>query len=167
MNHGDAAPIIADGIIPASFLPHGARLLKKNNGRFLFVCLFHLGAVLGCCRAVSPGLSGHRRSSQLINFRAMPSSAIVAFPRLTRRQLLWRRHTQAIVFLQGTPSHGRLLQTVARPRTERHPISSWIPRILLPIISLLTGFFGTRPGHFHRLLWDSFTMMVLLSCVST
>jgi hypothetical protein len=28
VNHGDAATIIADGIIPASFLPHGARLLK-------------------------------------------------------------------------------------------------------------------------------------------
>ncbi len=31
VNHGDAAPIIADGIIPACFLPHGARLLKKKK----------------------------------------------------------------------------------------------------------------------------------------
>ncbi len=40
------------------------------------------------------------------------------------------------------------------------PIPSWIPRILLPISSLLTWFFGSRPGHFHWLLWGSFKMMV-------
>jgi hypothetical protein len=87
VNHGDAAPIIANGIIPASFLLHGARLLKKKKCRFLFVCLFCLGAVigyrrclgavLGYCCALSPRLSGHHLSSQLINFWAAPSSAII------------------------------------------------------------------------------------------
>ncbi len=60
MNHGDATPIIADGIIPASFLPHRARLIKKND-RLLFVVLNYrrrLGAVLGYLRALLPDLSG-------------------------------------------------------------------------------------------------------------
>jgi hypothetical protein len=79
---------------------------KKKNGHFLFVYLFHRGAILGYRCALSPGLSGRRRSLRLIDFRAAPSSAIVALPWLTRRQLLWRHHTQAIVFPQGTPLHG-------------------------------------------------------------
>ncbi len=92
MNHGDATPIIADGIIHASFLLHGARLIKKIIGRFLFVCLFclgailgyrcRLGAVLGYRRALLPGLSGHRHSLRLIDFRAAPSSAIIVPSRM-------------------------------------------------------------------------------------
>ncbi len=39
VNHGDAAPIIADGIIPASFLPHEAHLPKKKKKWPLPLCL--------------------------------------------------------------------------------------------------------------------------------
>jgi hypothetical protein len=84
MNYGDAAPIIADGIIPASFLPHGARLLKKN-WPLPFLSAFFASApsstivfasVLGYHRALLPGLSGRQCSLQLIDFRAAPSSAM-------------------------------------------------------------------------------------------
>ena len=57
VNHGDAAPIVMDGIVPASFLLRGACLLKKKIGRFLFVCLFCLGAVLKYHRCLRPWLS--------------------------------------------------------------------------------------------------------------
>ena len=40
MNHGDAAPLTVDGIIPASFLSRGARLLKKKKIASLFHRLF-------------------------------------------------------------------------------------------------------------------------------
>ena len=43
------------------------------------------------------------------------------------------------------------------------PLSSWVPLILLPISSLLTWFFGSRPGRFHWLPWVSFTTMVMIS----
>jgi hypothetical protein len=39
VNHGVAAPIIGDGIIPASFLPHRVRLLKKKKSWPLPLCL--------------------------------------------------------------------------------------------------------------------------------
>jgi hypothetical protein len=85
VNHGDAAPIIADGIIPASFLPHGARLLKKKNAASFLFAFFALApsstiviaSIHGYHCALLPGLSGHQHSSRLINFQVAPSSAIV------------------------------------------------------------------------------------------
>ena len=47
MNHGDAAPLTADGIVPASFLLRRARLKKKKiiTLPFLLRRLFYLGVV--------------------------------------------------------------------------------------------------------------------------
>jgi hypothetical protein len=85
VNHGDAAPIIVDGIIPASFLPHGAHLLKKKMAASSSSAFFAsapsstivVASVLGYHRALSPGLYGRCRSLQLLDFRAAPSSAFV------------------------------------------------------------------------------------------
>ncbi len=47
MNHGDAAPLVADGIVPASFLSRGAWISKKkNNSSFLFFGVSCHGAVV-------------------------------------------------------------------------------------------------------------------------
>jgi hypothetical protein len=86
VNHGDAAPIIADGIIPASFLPHGAGLLKKKKMAASSLSAFFASApsstivvasVLGYHRALLPGLYGRFRSLQLLEFRVAPSLAFV------------------------------------------------------------------------------------------
>ncbi len=48
MNHGDAAPLVADDIVPASFLSRGARISKKKKkeSSFLFFGVSCHGAVV-------------------------------------------------------------------------------------------------------------------------
>ena len=46
MNHGDAAPLTADGIGSASFLSRGARLLSKKKNHFLFFGISCLDAAV-------------------------------------------------------------------------------------------------------------------------
>jgi hypothetical protein len=87
VNHGDAAPIIADGIIPASFLPHGARLLKNKiklaaSSLFAFFASapysnIVIASILGNHCALSPGLYSRCRSLRLLDFRAEPSLAFL------------------------------------------------------------------------------------------
>jgi len=47
VNHRDAAPLTADGIVPASFLSRGARLKKKKLLRFPPSSVFHASAPFG------------------------------------------------------------------------------------------------------------------------
>ena len=42
MNHGDAAPLSADGIVPASFFSRGARLLQKKKKKYISTLPFFL-----------------------------------------------------------------------------------------------------------------------------
>ncbi len=132
MNHKDAAPIITDGIIPASFLPHGARLLKIKMVASSLSAFFAsvlsstivVASVLGYHCALLPGLYGCCRSLRLLNFQAAPSLAFVVPSRLD---------FLAVDALRDCLTSGR-----CRPRLSSCPLT----RTLQPLPLFATDRFG-------------------------
>jgi hypothetical protein len=79
--HGDATPLVADGIVPASFLSRGARILKKKNCSFLFF-----------------GVSCHDAVVWILFLTGASPPAFVTPPRqLTCHRVLHRLCDQAII----------------------------------------------------------------------
>jgi hypothetical protein len=187
VNHGDAAPLAAGGIVPASFLSRGACIISKKKKKSL-QSLFSLSAFMPRRR---------RLPSPSIFPRPPPKSIIVQFgpvkgqnsstapdervdpPAIRRRCALLlssrssqlscrclssRLHRPSRYYLKG----GVRSQSPSRALGQRRIFSfiSWALRIPLGISSQLIWFFGSRPRHFHRHLWGLLTTMDSISCVN-
>jgi len=191
VNHGDAAPLAAGGIIPASILSRGACIIKKKNkqtnkpyNHFFVSRRLCLGDVDGCLLLrFFLGLPRRQLLSDLdqssgkiylqpltnasiyLRFAVVaPSSSSVAHP--NSRVVASLRDCIGLhnIFLRG----GGLISisfTCPRP-TPYFSFISWVLRIPLGISSQLIRFLGSRPRHFHRHLWGLFTTMVPISCVN-
>jgi len=187
VNHGDAAPLAAGGIIPASFLSRGACIISKKKKTLQ--SLLRLSAFMPRRR--------RRLPSPSIFPRPPPKSIIVRFgpvkwqnlstapdervdlPAIRRRRALLlssrssqlscrclssRLHRPSQYYLKGGGSIS-ISFTCPRP-TPYFSFISWVLRIPLGISSQLIRFLGSRPRHFHRHLWGLFTTMVPISCVN-
>ena len=130
----------ADGIIPGSFFSNEKLPLGPDSGR---LCPHLTHAHGGFIFHLDPYSSYTLTYGGVVILNPVPVSiffpVVVHIPRLPRT---------ALFSIQIQAAHYR-------------PLSSWVPRILLLISSLLTLFFRSWPCWFYRLLWGSFTTMLM------
>ena len=141
MNHGDAAPAVADGIVHVSFLSRGASIKKKKkNPSFLFVLVsapFSVGFSFLSGSAPPP-------RSPSTPFSAFVSSSPVAFVSSTRPRLTSPSHRAKPSFLCGLR---RVVDCRLRSPAARHPVR---------FSSSSQGTGGEGPSSkFLGLLWSS------------
>ena len=184
MNHGDAAPLAAGCIIPASFLSRGACIISKKNKKTLQSLLL---SAFGDRRLPSPSIFPRPPPKSIIvrfgpvkwqNLSTAPDER-VDLPAIRHRRalLLSSRSSQLLCRCLSSRLHrpsqyyfkggGSISISFTCPRpTPYFSFISWVLRIPLGISSQLIRFLGSRPRHFHRHLWGLFTAMVPISCVN-
>ena len=183
MNHGDAAPLAAGGIIPASFLSRGACIISIKKKTLLLQSLLCLLAFMPRRRQQlpSPSIFPWPPPKSIIfrfgpvkwqNLSTAPDERVdppairrrrALIPTLVSLPLFVTASAFKILFKRG----GSISISFTCPRpTPYFSFISWTLRILLGISSQLIWFFGSRPRHFHRHLWGLLTTMDSISCVN-
>ncbi len=167
MNHGDAAPLAAVGIVPASFLSRGACFISNffvlgiyasaSTVAFSFIFSSASPEVNYC-----PIWTGQVAKSIHSPSSSRPPPLQSLIPTLVSLPLFATASTFKILFQGG----GGISISLTCPQPMPYfSFISWALRIPLGISSQLIRFFGSRPRHFHRHLWGLFTTMVPISCV--